>query len=101
MGDSLTWCREGAPVLPVSFDELREVATGHPHAVATGQQPQDGNLIQQLPQKAECHVEIHGEQTCGEAEASRGCQEGSLFLEHFHKFMHQHIPMTMKRTETP
>lgn len=78
MGDGHTGSREGAH-LPVSFDELREVATGHPHAVATGQQPQDGNLIQQLPQKAECHVEIHGEQTCGEAEASRGCQEEHYF----------------------
>lgn len=101
MGDGHTGSREGACALPVSFDELWKVATGHPHAVATGQQPQDGNLIQQLPQKAECHVEVHGEQTCGEVEASRGCQEGALFPEHFHKFTHQHIPMTMKRTETP
>lgn len=63
------------PALPAPLDELGEVATGQPHAVSTGQQPQDGDLIQQLPHEAESHVEIHGEQTCRKAEAGRGCQE--------------------------
>lgn len=73
----------GVPVLPIPLDELGEVAAGHPHTVSTGQQPQDGDLIQQLPHKAECHVEIHGEQTCRKAEARRGCQEEGPFPEHF------------------
>lgn len=47
---------------PVFPKEGGKVAAGHPYAVATSQQPQDRDFVQQLAQEAERHVEVHGEQ---------------------------------------
>lgn len=54
--------RGPAPAPPVAPYEGRKVAARQPDAVATGQQPQNGDLVQQLAQEAERHVEVHGEQ---------------------------------------
>lgn len=54
--------RGPAPTPPVAPYEGGKVAARQPDAVAAGQQPQDGDLVQQLSQEAERHVEVRGEQ---------------------------------------
>lgn len=96
--ESVRVSRGPDPTPPVFPEEGGKVATGQPDAVATGQQPQDGDLVQQLAQEAEGHVEVHGEQAWSERQR-QVVKRAVPSSPRRPAVTDPHLPMTMKRIQ--